>query len=302
MDSFMKRHPLVTAGYYITAFLMLLMAGHPTLYIVAVICLLVCRFFQIGGRQCLRSLLYCIGAAALCLVINPLFNHRGVTVLFELGDTRITKEAVLYGGHMVLLLIASVNLFSCFSYYMTSEKIMALMGKRLPAFSMLFSMILRMVPKVKRDFKEITRLQGNRPKVWSALFGMGMEESVERSIAMKQKQYGERNRSHYWGMEMAWQDWTMVGLVCCMLGYLIRMKIFGLISVRYFPSIYITHLSWQQWLLYIVYFGMPVWLRGKEECKWFLWRQKITNSITRNRQNRRFLSGNGRSKREQSIS
>jgi len=35
-------------------------------------------------------------------------------------------------------------------------------------------------------------LHGNRPHVWSALLGKTMEDSVERSMAMKAKSYGKK--------------------------------------------------------------------------------------------------------------
>ena len=94
-------------------------------------------------------------AAILCLVINPLLNHRGVTLLFYLGEWRITREAVLYGMHMATVLVASLLLFSCFSHHMTAEKIMTLFGKRLPSFALLFSMTLRFVPRAGRDFRRM---------------------------------------------------------------------------------------------------------------------------------------------------
>ena len=170
MDSFAKRHPLVILSYYIIALMTLLVVGDPWLFVITAGLMFFVRFLQIGGHQSLRSLMYSIGAIVLCLLINPLLNHRGVTLLITIGDMRITKEAVCYGGHMALLLVTSLFLFSCFSYYMTAEKIMALMGKRCPSFSMLFTMILRVVPKVRKDIREITELHGNRPKVWYDIF------------------------------------------------------------------------------------------------------------------------------------
>lgn len=294
MDSFAKRHPLVILSYYIIALMTLLVVGDPRLFVITAGLMFFIRFLQIGGHQSLRSLMYSIGAIVLCLLINPLLNHRGVTLLITIGDMRITKEAVCYGGHMALLLVTSLFLFSCFSYYMTAEKIMALMGKRCPSFSMLFTMILRVVPKVRKDVREITELYGNRPKVWSALFGIEMEEAVERSIAMKQKRYGDRKRSHYWEKQLGWQDWFMVLIMCGMLGYLVWIFLTGNASVRYFPAIYMADIPWWQWCLYIFYMGIPIWLRGKEECKWFLWKRKITSSIIHNKQSQPFSLNNGR--------
>lgn len=288
MDSFAKRHPVVILGYYVIAFMLMLLIGHPLLFAVTAGMMFVNRFLQVGGRQSMRSFFYSIGTFLLCLIINPLFNHRGVTLVCQLGDMRITREAILYGGHMALLLLASLFLFACFSQVMTAEKIMSLTGKRLPSFSMLFTMILRTVPKVRHDFQTMTELHGNRPKVWSALLGVIMEESAERSIAMKYKRYGEKKRSHYFERKLDTQDWLMVVCLISMLGYFGWRIAAGMPSVRYFPSLHIDAISRWEWCLYIFYMGLPVWLRGKEECKWFLWKRKITDSIIRNKQSQPF--------------
>ena len=288
MDLFAGRHPVVILGYYVIALVLMLLIGHPLLFALTAGMMFINRFLQVGGRQSLRSFFYSIGIFLLCLVINPLFNHRGVTPVRQFGDTRITREAILYGGHMALLLLASLFLFACFSQVMTAEKIMSLTGKRLPSFSMLFTMILRTVPKVRHDFRSMTELHGNRPRVWSALLGVIMEDSAERSIAMKYKSYGEKKRSHYFEKKLDTQDRLMMVCLCGMLGYLVWRIATGVPSIRYFPSIHIDAVSRWEWCLYIFYMGLPVWLRGKEECKWFLWKRRITGSIIRNKQNQLF--------------
>ena len=170
MDIFARFHPLVLVGYYVVAFSLLLAIGHPLLFALTAVLMLFVRLLQAGIRQSLRTLLYSTGAVFLCMVLNPLFNHRGVTLIGMIGNMRITKEAFLYGGHMALMVIASLCLFSCFSRYMTVEKIMALSGRCMPAFSLLFSIILRTIPKVKSDYQAMTELHGNSFGVWSALF------------------------------------------------------------------------------------------------------------------------------------
>lgn len=288
MDLFAKFHPLVLLAYYVVAFVLLLIVGHPLLFALTAILMFLVRFLQIGVRQSLQSLLYSALAFTLCILINPLCNHRGVTLIAMVGNLRITKEALLYGGHMALMLLASLFLFACFSQYMTVEKVMALSGRCIPSFSLLFSIILRTVPKVKRDYQAMSELHGNRPKVWSALLGVVMEDAVERSIAMKQKHYGEKKRTQYWTKKFLWQDWLLSIVIGGMTAYIFWYIATVRFSTRYFPSVYLGEISLWQWCLYFFYMGIPVWLRGKEECKWFLWKRKITGSITHNRQSRPF--------------
>lgn len=283
MNPFSKLHPVVIFSYYIVTLILLIRAGHPFLFFLLFVLTFLDYGWTVGAVRTIRTFFYSIGAAVLCLIINPLLNHRGVTLLFYLGDTRITKEAVAYGGYMALLLLGTLFLFSCFSEVMTSEKIMTLAGSRFPSFALLFSMILRIVPKVKKDFREMTALHGNRPKVWSALVGKLMEDSVERSMAMKNKGYGSGKRTSCYKRNLIWQDVAVLGMVCLMAVYVVVMQWISPVHVRFFPSIRIDLYAVHDWILWIAYLGLPLWMRGKGELAWLLSRRRITGSIMENR-------------------
>lgn len=283
MDPFARRHPFIILLYYIVALVTLLIFGHPVLYAITAVLMFMNRLLHIGFQKSMRLFLFSLCTCLLCIVINPLCNHRGVTLVYMLGDMRITKEAILYGGHMALLLLGSLFMFSCFSHYMTAQNIMSLAGRIFPSFSMLFTMILRAVPKVQRDYQKMTELNGNCPRVWSSLLSVEMEDSVERSIAAKQKGYGEYRRTHYFQRKMQWQDWFLLFWLCVMIGYLVWIVSKGGLNVRYFPSIQIADLGWWEYVMISMYMSIPVLLRGKEECKWFLWKQKISDSIILNK-------------------
>lgn len=283
MNPFSKLHPLVIFSYYIVTLVLLIWIGHPVLFFLLLILSWFDYGWTVGAVRTIRTFFYSTGAAVLCVVINPLLNHRGVTLLFYLGDKRITKEAVAYGGYMALLLLGTLFLFSCFSEVMTSEKIMTLSGSRFPSFALLFSMILRIVPKVKNDFREMTALHGNRPKVWSALVGKLMEDSVERSMAMKNKGYGRGKRTSCYKRKLVWQDAAVLGLVCLMAVYVVAMQCVSPVHVRFFPGIRIDLFAVRDWILWIAYLGLPIWMRGKGELAWLLSRRRITGSIMENR-------------------
>ena len=178
MNPFGRLHPLAILLYYVVAAVLMVGISNPLVNLAVWIMSLLHYFFLTGLRKGFRMLWYSLGTAVLCLMINPLLDHRGVTLLFMLGEWRITKEAVLYGMHMAMLLLASLLLFSCFSHHMTAEKVMTLMGKRMPSFALLFSMILRFVPKAGKDFREMAALHGNHPSMWQALLGITLEDAV----------------------------------------------------------------------------------------------------------------------------
>jgi len=288
MDRFEQLHPLTILGYYISAVVIMVFYGHPLLTALVFITNLSYYASRNNVFKGGKFLLGGLGTAMICIIINPLFNHRGVTLLFEINNIRITKEAVLYGENMALMLVASLLLFFCFSQIMTAEKIMTLMGKHFPAFSLLFSMILRFVPKAGKDVKEMTALHGNRPVVWSALIGISLEDAMERSISMKGRKFGKKkNRTSYY-----WKKLSAIDLIIMVVSFMsvTILLVYCLqtgCKVRFFPSVYIETPEIWFWALMIVFYGIPLGMRGKEELSWQLSRRKITNSITRNSQNQR---------------
>ncbi len=283
MNPFSKLHPLAIAGYYMVTLILLIWMGHPVLYALLFVFMFLDFSLNAGAARMLRTLLYSVEAASFCVIINPLLNHRGVTTLFLLGDTRITKEAVFYGLYMALLLVGAVLLFSCFSSVMTAEKVMTLTGKRFPAFSLLFSMILRIIPKAGKDFREMTALHGNRPRVWSALVGKWMEDSVERSMAMKNRKYGSGKRTSFYQKKLTKQDIFVLVCVCAMAVYVCILLHVSPARVQFFPRMRIEMYGIWHWGIWSVYLGIPIGMRGKEELAWLLSKRRITGSIIRSR-------------------
>lgn len=283
MNAFSKLHPFTIFCYYVITLILLIWVGHPMLYLIMFALMFADYSLSVGGRRAVKAFLSSMCVALFCVVINPLLNHRGVTTLFLLGDTRITKESVGYGVYMAVLLLGTIFLFSCFSFVMTSEKIMTLTGRRFPSFSLLFSMILRLVPKTKKDFFEMTALHGNRPKVWSALVGKLMEDSVERSLAMKNKRYGRGKRTSFHQKKFRKQDWGILGSIGVMIVCVILFARLSPVRVQFFPSIRVEMYPALYWVMWAVYLAIPMEIKGKEELSWLLSRRKITGSIIRDR-------------------
>ena len=281
MNAMTQRHPVVLFVYYVMTLVLLIVAGHPLLYGLLLLLMGIDVSLNRGFLKMLKSFVGSLTVVALCVVVNPLLNHRGMTVLFYLNENAVTKEAVLYGCYMAVVLLGTIFLFSDFSHVMTSEKIMTMSGKRFPSFSLLFSMILRMVPKAKKDFSQMISLHGNRPHVWSALLGKTMEDSVERSMAMKAKSYGKNGRTSFYARKWNMGDYVFFAIVCMMGVFVIGKQIMAPAPVWFFPSIHMEFLPAWEILIWILYLGIPIWMYGKEEAAWLLSKRKITGFSTR---------------------
>ena len=84
----------------------------------------------------------------LIFIMNPLFVHKGVSVLMMIGDTQITKEAFAYGACSALMTGSVIMWFYCYGLVMTSDRFMAVFGRHAPATSLVFSMVLRFIPRL----------------------------------------------------------------------------------------------------------------------------------------------------------
>ena len=281
MDSFSKLHPLAIFLYYGLAVFLMIWLAHPALNALIWILSLPVFFGRAGRRKGISLFGISLAGALLCLVMNPLFNQRGLTLLLSIGGRRITLESMAAGAHMASMLMASLLLFANFSHYMTSRKIMTLFGRRLSSLALLFSMILRFVPGAARDFREMSAIHGSGPAVWAGVFGLTLEGATERSFSMKAKGYGARERSSYYYRRLAWREVVLLVFMALAGGVILWQEAAGLWQARFFPGIKLRAPGPAGWLAPVLFYSLPLLVAGKEEFAWLLSRRKITGSSIR---------------------
>ncbi|MBQ0050869.1 MAG: hypothetical protein KBT11_02260 [Treponema sp.] len=89
-------------------------------------------------------------------------SHWGSTVLFNIFEDSakpFTLEALLYGMNMGLMFLCMVIWFLGFSKIMTTDKFTYIFGRFFPAISLTFTMILRLLPFIKKRTAEISEGQ-----------------------------------------------------------------------------------------------------------------------------------------------
>ncbi len=293
MSMYEGLHPGVIISYYVSMLILVIWSGHPAFFLILFVMMGGCICLTSGIRQFAKDMLYSVLIALACMIINPLFNHRGVSLLFQIGSIRITKEATIYGGYMALLFLTSLLLFSAFSHVMTSEKIMTLTGRRFPSFSLLFSMILRMVPRVSHDYREMMAVHRGRVKVWSALISKLMEDAVERSIAMRQKRYNSGKRTSYMARKFGTLDFFVLIYIAIFTVYFVFYRIYTPVTVQFFPSVRIDIPDIDTLLRWMLYTGLPIWMHGLETILWISSKRKITNTTTQERMGQPYISKDG---------
>ncbi len=134
--------------------------------------------------------------------VNPIFVHRGDTVLFFVGDLAVTLESIFYGAVFGLMLAAAAGWSIAAAKYMTSDKYIYLFGRVLPTSGLVLSCGLRLVPLFIRRSREFSAVMGegglkSSLKAFSASVGYSAEQAMVSADSMRARGYGTAKRTSY---------------------------------------------------------------------------------------------------------
>lgn len=264
-------HPTVIFSYFVICLLVMIFFFDPVIlgifFLSQSIFLLYCK----GIYQGMKYVFGCMGLWLVCAGVNVLVNHRGTTVFGTIFGLPMTLECATYGFFTGVFLASSLLLFSCYNILMTSEKIMCLFGNVLPRFSLVFSMILRLVPKLKRDYEKIRENQKLQTGIISALVGLALEDSLETGVVMKYRGYGaDTTRTSIYARKMKPLDWALLSCFICFGGAGVFFYVSSGTRMEFFPYLAYT-VGRNGWLSYGAIFvlaNLPMMLNGMEEIKW----------------------------------
>lgn len=287
-DSFSKLHPLVNFIFFafVLGFSMFIM--NPVCLMLSLVCALANALYLNGIKAVRLCLKFVFPMALLITIINPVFNHQGVTILtyFAWGNP-LTLESIVYGAASAVMLSSVVLWFSVFNSVITSDKFVYLFGRIIPSLSLVISMAMRFVPKFMTQFKNVRNAQRcigrdisdgsivnrikNGIRITSIMLSWSMENAVETADSMKSRGHGIKGRTAYSIYRFDKRDLSVLTAVV-LLGVAVTFSAFsGIIGFNYFPSIKGT-LTDMFSIMTFVCFGMlmlvPIILNVKEELKW----------------------------------
>ena len=147
-DLFMTYHPAVNFAFFGAVIIFAVVVFHPVCSLISLTGAL-SYAVSLNGKKALKF--FCkvpLLIMTLIFIMNPLFVHKGVSVLMMIGDTQITKEAFAYGACSALMTGSVIMWFYCYGLVMTSDRFMAVFGRHVPATSLVFSMVLRFIPRL----------------------------------------------------------------------------------------------------------------------------------------------------------
>lgn len=291
MRYFAALHPGVSMCYFVLALGLTLACGNP---VTVLLSLTGAAWFSIRlhGLRAFGNTLRFVGPMFLLIALaNPLFNHRGVTLLFMLFDQWITLEAVFYGLVSGCMLCAVVLWFGCYQTVMTSDKFLYLFGQIAPAASLLITMTLRFIPQLQRNRREIREarlmLDGGQERLFQKLGGamrdlsvlltMGMESAVGAADSMKARGYGLRRRTTFHLFRFDGRDARTLGAILAAGGVCLTARLYGHGTMEFYPAmtpVVLAPSSYTMFVCYGILMFLPGLLEAKEAAMWRCYRRK----------------------------
>lgn len=288
IDCFSSFHPLINFIYFISVIVFSMFFMHPIFQGIAFISAFTYSVMLKGKKGWLFTIFYMLPMLLFMAILNPVFNHEGVTILFYLkSGNPVTLESTLYGVSAAVMFITVIMWFSCYNAVMTSDKFIYLFGKVIPALSLLFSMVLRFVPRYIEQIKAISQAQKcigrditqgnvlqrakNGVKILSIMTTWALENAIETADSMKSRGYGLPGRTSFSIFRFDHRDKWTLGILLSLIAVVAIGASMGLNTIRFFPSIKFVGLTPISLLIYLAYFilcMLPVVINIQEALKW----------------------------------
>lgn len=226
-------------------------------------------------------------------LINPIFSHNGMTVLFFVNDTPITLEATVYGAVRAICIVTSLYLFMIFSDIMTRDKLLYVLGRLSPQAALVMSMSIRYVALLRDRAKKIKdaqraiglyadgdifcRIKGDL-RVFSILVTWALENGITTADSMEARGYGSGKRTYYSMFRMRADDVIFMILSLFCLSLVIAASVMGKIEFRFYPKLSMMGPSYLGMAAYSAFFALcvtPAFIEVKERIKWTYLRSRI---------------------------
>lgn len=294
MNEFAKYHPLINFIYFTAVIVFSMIFVHPICLVTSLLCSVMYSII-LNGKKALKFIAMLLPLMLISALINPAFNHEGVTVIAYLpSGNPLTLESILYGIVAASMVATVICWFSCFNKIMTSDKFIYLFGRIIPSLSLILSMTFRFVPKFKEQVQEVSNAQKsmgrdssegsvfarvkNSIRILSAVITWSLENAIDTSDRMKSRGYGLTDRTAYSNYVFDKRDVTALIYLAVMITYFLIGVLLGKINYRYFPSMRGTDMSFYSTSIFISYIMiciMPIIIEIWEELKWRKLKSKI---------------------------
>ena len=288
-------HPIVNFTYFILVIGFSCVFMHPICLVISLVCGFTYSVMLKGKKAVKTNLVYMLPTLLIAALINPAFNHEGVTIIKYLpSGNPLTLESIAYGLAAAVMIVSVICWFSCYNEVMTSDKFIYLFGRIIPSLSLILSMTLRFVPKFSAQLKTVVNAQRcmgrdvsngsiiQRAKhglsILSIMITWSLENAIETADSMKSRGYGHPERTAFSIFTFDKRD-KKAFLCIAILGiYLLVGHLMGGMYFRYFPSVKTNAFSLLGISCFMAYLALcmyPVIIEIWEARRWKAIKSKI---------------------------
>lgn len=286
-DTFSSCHPTINFLYFLVVIASSMFFMHPVFLGISLVCGMAYSIYLNGAKAVKFNILYMLPTLLFFAVMNPVFNHAGATIIVYVNDNPVTVESIVYGFASAAMFVSVIIWFSCYNAVMTSDKFIYLFGRVIPALSLVLSMVLRLVPKLKAQIHVISNAQKcvgrdvtngnvfqkarNGMKILSILTTWALENAIETADSMKSRGYGLKGRTSFSNYRFDTRDGMALAWIAALSLILIFGAVTGENNMVYFPAIVAKPISGLSFLVYFAYGGLcllPLILNILEDIKW----------------------------------
>ncbi len=284
-DEFGRFHPATIIIFFIAVIAFSTFWMQAGMIAVSFACATV-YYFMLKRAEGLKFFVVVLISMFIASIINPLFSHRGNTILFYLPTGNpITLESIIFGLCAGVILGEVLLWFSIFNNIMEDDKWTATIGKVAPTISMIITMVLRFVPKYTKFAKRTREIQNangfndkrkikNGMHVYSITATWALETSIDTADSMKARGYGSGRRTNYHNYKFEIRDVALVLWVLLISVIILYMANLGKIHTFFYPS-FRNKESAVVIAAYIILCVTPILINIWEKLRWHILKSKI---------------------------
>lgn len=285
MKSFKDHNPIAIFIYYALVIVPVMFCTNTLLVCISLFFAVALRVAMDGWVAVKKVLPFAI-FPVISTIVNPLFVHKGVTVLFILNNNPITLEAVRYGFTIGLVIFSTIVWFSSFNNIMTTDKLMYIFGSVSPKIALILSMALRYIPLYGQQIKKIRQAQQvtglykednaidkirGGLRIMSVMVSWALENGIITADSMTARGYGVGRRSRFSIFSWRRADKILLAAALLLGGAVIVFMAVGHLAYEWYPQIITPGASAPAIIAYAAYAALgavPVYLQIKEENRW----------------------------------
>ena len=250
MRAFSEHNPIAIFVHFMLTIIIAMFIQNPIILLLALFGSIL--YYAVTFRKIsAKTLIFWILLFLLISLINPIFSHKGETVLLFINGKAITLEALFYGINNGIMILAVMIWFLVFSEIMTSDKVMYIFGKFSPRLALLVSMSLRYIPLYRQRasiinnaqktmglYKEsniVDNVKGGM-RVTSSLITWSLETSVDTADSFAARGGELKHRSSFSLFKFRKNDVALIIISIVLFSAVISAQAMGILSVDYYSS------------------------------------------------------------------